>query len=222
MATRDDFPMPVKEALAKRVALVCSRPGCGQVTAGPQAEPTGVINVGVAAHITAAAPDGPRYDPTLTSEERRSIDNGLWLCQTCAKLVDSDTTRYAVEVLRAWRQSAEARALADLERRPDLGRDPRFEKAERLVPKLLVEMRADLKQNPLKRKCVLLKKSWSYWGDGTEFAYYYDDHEQLEAQFQVLENNGLVFNVTTGSATKYQFAEDLVDYLSGSGVDDGA
>jgi hypothetical protein len=46
--------------------------------------------LGVAAHITAASPDGPRYDQNLSSEQRKSPDNGIWLCQNCAKLVDND------------------------------------------------------------------------------------------------------------------------------------
>jgi hypothetical protein len=48
---------------------------------------------------TAAAPGAPRYDHTLTAEIRTSIANGIWLCQDCAKLIDSDTERYGVESL---------------------------------------------------------------------------------------------------------------------------
>jgi hypothetical protein len=33
----------------------------------------GIMNVGVAAHITAAPPGGPRYDPTLSSDRRVTI-----------------------------------------------------------------------------------------------------------------------------------------------------
>src|SRR3984893_4401229 len=77
MKMRDDFIKPVVEALAKRVGFVCSNPSCEQLTVGPQEETSGTITIGVAAHITAAAPGGPRYDPALSSDERRSITNEL-------------------------------------------------------------------------------------------------------------------------------------------------
>lgn len=63
--------------------------------------------LGVAAHITAASPGGPRYDPKLSSEERSGHGNGIWLCQNCAKLVDNDPALFSVDVLKTWKNSAE-------------------------------------------------------------------------------------------------------------------
>jgi hypothetical protein len=40
------------------------------------------------------------------------------LCQTCAKLVDNDPTRYTVESLLTWKREAERRAIRDLETSP--------------------------------------------------------------------------------------------------------
>jgi hypothetical protein len=77
---RDDFSLDIKDLLAKRVGMRCSNPNCRRVTSGPQEDPRKSINIGVAAHITAAAPKGPRFDKNLTAEERRSPDNGIWLC----------------------------------------------------------------------------------------------------------------------------------------------
>jgi hypothetical protein len=119
---RDDFTIQTKELLAKRVAFHCSNPMCRQVTSGPQVDPLKVINIGVAAHITAASPEGPRYDPSLTPKKRRSPDNGIWLCQTCAKLVDNDSIQYNDVLLRQWKSQAEAAATRELERRgPTVG-----------------------------------------------------------------------------------------------------
>jgi len=84
---RDDFPIDVKRSLALRVRHTCSNPDCLAPTAGPQDDPSGTVNIGVAAHITAAASGGKRFDPNLTPEQRGSIDNGIWLCQNCAKLI---------------------------------------------------------------------------------------------------------------------------------------
>lgn len=74
------------------------------------------VNVGEAAHITAAAsgPGAKRYDASLTPEERRAASNGIWLCELCAKLIDTDEARFTVELLRKWKQDTEARALRDI------------------------------------------------------------------------------------------------------------
>lgn len=69
------------------------------------------INVGVAAHITAAAPGGPRYDSSLTSDQRRNQSNGIWLCETHGKLVDSDSKHFTVEKLREWKLASEAESF---------------------------------------------------------------------------------------------------------------
>jgi hypothetical protein len=47
----------------------------------------------------------------MSEQERAGPENGLWLCQTCAKLVDNDPERFTVEVLRDWKSSAEKAAL---------------------------------------------------------------------------------------------------------------
>src|SRR5579871_1727431 len=56
---RDDFSEEVKRTLAARVNYFCSNPDCRAQTTGPQVDPSKVLNVGVAAHITAASDGGP-------------------------------------------------------------------------------------------------------------------------------------------------------------------
>jgi nucleoside phosphorylase/predicted NACHT family NTPase len=109
---RDDFPEDVKRTVAARVGNRCSRPDCRALTSGPQVDPSKALNVGVAAHITAASPGGPRFNPSLTSKERRSANNAIWLCQNCGKLVDNDQARFTEGELRRWKQIAEAEALS--------------------------------------------------------------------------------------------------------------
>src|SRR5215472_14817172 len=104
---RDDFTPETKRTLADRVGKLCSNPECRALTSGPQDDSEKAVNIGVAAHITAAAPGGPRYNATLSSEQRQHIDNGIWLCQNCAKLVDSDLQRFTEDLLRAWKKVAE-------------------------------------------------------------------------------------------------------------------
>jgi hypothetical protein len=109
---RDDFEKQTKDTLARRVSYHCSN--CWTLTSGPQQEPTKTVSIGVAAHITAAAASGPRYDSHLSSQERKSIQNGIWLCQNCAKLIDSDPQRYSADLIRQWKVRAEERAHREI------------------------------------------------------------------------------------------------------------
>jgi hypothetical protein len=111
---RDDFSQEVKRVIAARVNNLCSNPSCRAQTSGPNVDSTKAINIGVAAHITAASPGGPRYDPALTRDARRHADNAIWLCQSCGKLVDSDYARFTEEELRRWKQAAENDALSKI------------------------------------------------------------------------------------------------------------
>jgi hypothetical protein len=114
---RDNFDDKTKELLARRVGHRCSNPNCRQPTAGPQIDPTKAINIGVAAHIAAASTGGPRYDSKMISEERKSPENGIWLCQNCAKLVDNDEKRYSSDLLKEWKRLSEQAILLEIENR---------------------------------------------------------------------------------------------------------
>ncbi|WP_431608776.1 hypothetical protein [Chryseobacterium sp. 'Rf worker isolate 10'] len=93
---RDNFSIITKTSLAKRSAYLCSM--CKSFTIGPSFESIiSTNNIGVAAHISAASRKGPRYDETMTSAERSSISNGIWLCQTHAKMIDNDTKTWTVK-----------------------------------------------------------------------------------------------------------------------------
>ncbi len=110
-SSRADFPESTKGELAARVNQRCSNPDCGAPTSGPQVEPGGALNVGVAAHIAGAVPGGPRYDSTMTAQQRADIANGIWLCQSWAKLVDTDQVRFNAAVLLGWKAVAEQAAF---------------------------------------------------------------------------------------------------------------
>ena len=107
-AMRDNFPARVIDVLAKRAGVRCSL--CGQTTSGPAADPDRAVNLGVAAHIKAASPKEPRYDPEQTPAQRMDIQNGIWLCQNHAKLIDHDDRTYNVAVLIAMKMKAEEEA----------------------------------------------------------------------------------------------------------------
>jgi hypothetical protein len=111
---RDEFRRQVLQTLADRVGLHCSNPECRKLTSGPATDPKRATKIGVAAHITAASPGGPRYNPTLTTAERTSIDNGIWLCHSCATLIDRDPARFPITLLQQWKQRAENNAAKAL------------------------------------------------------------------------------------------------------------
>jgi hypothetical protein len=215
---RDDFSVKIKELLSKRVGSRCSNPSCKQLTSGPQENPDKAVNIGVAAHITAASPDGPRFDETISPQKRSSSENGIWLCQNCAKLIDNDPSKYPTELLLNWRKGAEERASNEIEGKSQTNilsnnLHP-WEKIETLMPYLVAEMRDDLANYPLRREFVLLKKCWSYWANVNELMYYFDDHPDLKSKIRVLQNLDLVYDITFNEVDRYTINEEFADYLT--------
>jgi hypothetical protein len=102
---RDDFAQATKNRLAKQARYHCSNPSCRQLTSAPTSDGAKDVNIGVAAHICAAAP-GPgarRYRADMTLEKRKSQENGIWLCQDCAKAIDSSDPAFTEELLYGWK-----------------------------------------------------------------------------------------------------------------------
>lgn len=67
---------------------------------------------GVAAHIVAAAKRGPRSDPSLSAEQRRSEANGIWMCAIHAKWIDDNPSLATVAKLQEWKAAHEAEIKA--------------------------------------------------------------------------------------------------------------
>lgn len=115
---REDFPLPIKKALAERAGFRCSFPGCGAPTVGPSDESDDTSsNVGMACHIVAAASgiNARRVDLNMSRNERVAINNGIWMCYTHGKLIDTDENRFTVEMLKKWREMNELRAKLSVE-----------------------------------------------------------------------------------------------------------
>lgn len=120
---RDDFPQKVKDLLGNRVGWRCSNPDCRKPTRGANTDPQDIMNIGVAAHICAASNGGPRYEPKMSSEERKSSENGIWLCQSCSKLIDNDVIRYNIYLLHIWKENAERLAIIELQTASPISKD---------------------------------------------------------------------------------------------------
>ena len=57
---RTDFSQKTKVIIAARSGYRCSIPDCNRATIGPGAFPDETSSIGVASHIFAASPGGPR------------------------------------------------------------------------------------------------------------------------------------------------------------------
>ena len=97
------------------------------------------------------------------------------------------------------------------------GKPPRLdgaEKIELLMPALLNEMREDLRTHPTSRVFVVLKRGWVFNHEGLYLTYFLDEHEDLEGKLLVLENLGLIREVTNTNVRRFAFQEHFVDYLA--------
>ena len=112
MSTRDDFTKKTVDILARRAGGKCSICKCS--TYGPNDNPHGATNIGQAAHISAAAEGGPRYDPTMSPEVRKSLKNGIWLCSNCHDNIDRNPERFSVPYLQRIKKEAETSAREQL------------------------------------------------------------------------------------------------------------
>lgn len=110
---RDNFPKSVISTLRERVAHRCSNPSCRVPTSAPSSNAK-VNSIGIAAHICAASPGGARYDSSMTTQERKSLSNGIWLCSNCSIDIDRDESSYSVSMLHNWKETAENLARKEL------------------------------------------------------------------------------------------------------------
>lgn len=67
----------------------------------------------MASHIRAASPGGPRYDVSMSPDQRRSAENAIWLCLSCSKVIDASPDAFTEDGLLAWKKNAEMAAVRD-------------------------------------------------------------------------------------------------------------
>jgi hypothetical protein len=95
-----NFSRKTIDALAKRAAYTCSLCKISTLSAAESSN-SEHAHTGQAAHIFAAAPNGPRANKAASSEEKANISNGVYLCEICAKLIDANRGKdYPPERLR--------------------------------------------------------------------------------------------------------------------------
>jgi hypothetical protein len=114
----DDFSSDLIRRLRERVAHRCSNPDCRVITTAAGAGEIGVNSIGQAAHIHAASRGAARYKASMSSAQRKAIDNAIWLCASCHAKVDRDEATYTALRLKEWKLSAEDAARSELGQRP--------------------------------------------------------------------------------------------------------
>jgi hypothetical protein len=118
MSNRDEFLLTTKRILCDRAGNKCSFPTCNAPTSGPSDESdTSIDSTGMACHIFAAAPGkgAKRHDPNMSPDDRRSVNNGIWMCYKHGKQIDNDECRFNSDVLFKWKEIAERRAQIENE-----------------------------------------------------------------------------------------------------------
>ena len=99
---RDDFSQVVRRSL---IVSGCSVPirNAGRTPQDRRSTPAR-LSILESLHISRLRhPVGRRFDACLSDKERAGAKNGIWLCQNCAKLIDSDPARFSAAVLLGWK-----------------------------------------------------------------------------------------------------------------------
>jgi hypothetical protein len=117
--TRHDFPKPTVDALCKRAAYICSNPDCRVHTLAPSEKDEGrFLYIRKAAHICAATEGGPRYESQMSPEERSAAANAIFLCSSCADLIDKNNgADFSIELLHRWKADHEKWVAENLNKR---------------------------------------------------------------------------------------------------------
>lgn len=107
---REEFKESDKKILEQRSGSICSYPGCGALTrASNQEAPDKTSSTGMACHIYAASSkNAKRIKPEDLDIDLSDISNGIWMCYTHGKLIDTDEDRYTPKMLKEWKETNES------------------------------------------------------------------------------------------------------------------
>lgn len=116
---RVEFSSKTRSLLAERAGNKCSFEGCVIDTTGPAftvGGEQGSGGIAVAAHIFAAAENGPRPGRELTHEEISHISNGIWMCSNHGKQIDTfeaENPAHALIAMKTVREFAQQLTISN-------------------------------------------------------------------------------------------------------------
>ncbi len=118
--TSIEFAKAVKTSLAQRAAYICSNPACRCLTitlVGGDANK--VVYRGRAVAICGAE-GAPRFDAGMRSNQRKGIENAIFLCAKCTDVINrSKGIHYPASLLRDWKEQHKKWVRTHLNLRPD-------------------------------------------------------------------------------------------------------
>ena len=91
----------------------------------------------------------------------------------------------------------------------------------RVMPRLLAEMKADFNREGMElvREFAILSNSRvSFWSEKKRFIYYQEEHPDLQNKVDLLQQYGLVKDVTPGNTPIYRMKEEFVEWLLGTDI----
>lgn len=100
----------------------CSEPNCNKKLIAED----GISIVSKICHIAAASKEGPRFDETMTDDERRSFDNLILLCDEHHVIIDNKVNekKYPVTLLKTWKAEHEKKIIELLSSKNLLSQHP--------------------------------------------------------------------------------------------------
>jgi hypothetical protein len=91
-----------------------------------------------------------------------------------------------------------------------------FTDIENLIPELLAEMKKKLREYPVAREFIIMPKGAVYNGDKNNLIlhYFFEDHSWLRSKLRILENHGLIYEITYNNTLRFVISEELAAYLT--------
>ncbi len=140
-------------------------------------------------HIEAASPEGARWNPNMSDDQRRHFDNLILMCQECHDIIDNpeNEAEYPVSLLQKWKKQHESTiTYSYLNQHPsllskviDAISETRFFIEEETLPKNLSSINPGekIKHNNIKRNKSLIDT-------------YKVFYPKINSLYQTLENQG--------------------------------
>ncbi|RJG02717.1 hypothetical protein [Noviherbaspirillum sedimenti] len=118
--TAIDFSKSVKSALAQRAAYICANPDCRCLTLTLAGDDVSKVAYRGRAVAVCGADGGPRHDAGMNGNQRKAIDNAIFLCTKCAEITSRNKgAHYPATVLRDWKEQHKRWVRANLNLRQE-------------------------------------------------------------------------------------------------------
>lgn len=101
-----DVPLPVSKRLWALSGNMCANPECRRPLSEEQTDSDLPVIIGDIAHITGRRKTSPRYDPTMSDEDRNGYDNLILLCKICHAKIDKQPNKYPAKMLQQMKRAS--------------------------------------------------------------------------------------------------------------------